>query len=153
MKIVAAILFILSCLVVGVVVYLDRSREPVAVDAVPAVPAVTNPPDTDAALQAEADDLLSFFDSMPSVPVYLSDEPIKKDGTNTERGVAYTNCDDMHVPSIVFKRDFRDRVNDKQRTNILKHELTHAWLCRKRLMNGHDELFRRKFESIGGFGN
>lgn len=130
--------------------YLSQSVETLATDA---VPTVSDNVATDPALQSEADALLSLFDNMPPVPVFVSDEIINKTGTNTERGVAYTNCDDLQNPSIVVKREFRDRVNEKQRINILKHELTHAWLCRQRLMNGHDELFRRKFESVGGFGN
>src|SRR4051812_32340751 len=42
-------------------------------------------------LQAEMDALLSLFDQMPPVPVYLKDEPMLKAGTNTERGAAYTH--------------------------------------------------------------
>lgn len=144
------IAFIVTAIGAAVYLFLSRSGEPVANDA---VPAVSNLPETDARLQAEADALLALFDNMPSVPVFVADEVISKSGTNTERGVAYTNCDDFQNPSIVFKREFRERVNDKQRINILKHELTHAWLCRQRLMNGHDEAFRKKFASVGGFGN
>jgi hypothetical protein len=90
---------------------------------------------------------------MPAVPVYLTDEPILRSGTNTESGVAYTHCVGHEIPSIFVKKDFYRKTNRKQLTNILKHEMTHAWLCRQRLMSGHDGRFRRKFEAIGGFGN
>lgn len=109
--------------------------------------------DRDEKLQAESDALLPLFDNMPSVPVYVNDDPILKSGTNTEKGVAYTNCDDHQYPSIFFKKNFYQKTNRKQLINILKHELTHAWLCRQRLMFGHDARFRQKFSQVGGFGN
>ncbi|MEP6902127.1 MAG: SprT-like domain-containing protein, partial [Actinomycetota bacterium] len=104
-------------------------------------------------LQADADALLPLFNAMPSVPIYLKDEPILKSGTNTERGVAYTNCEGHEFPSIFMKKSFYEKVNRVQLINILKHELTHAWLCRQQLMAGHDERFRQKFRQVGGFGN
>lgn len=108
----------------------------------------------DETLQAEANALLSLFDNMPSVPVYLKNEPILKAGTNTETALAYTHCYSQESPSIFVKKAFYQNNNKKWLTNVLKHELTHAWLCRQRLMSvGHDDNFRRKFSQIGGFGN
>jgi hypothetical protein len=104
-------------------------------------------------LQADADTLLPLFDGMPPVPVFLKDEPIISAGTNTERGVAYTDCEARIVPSIFVKRVFYQNANRIQLVNILKHELTHAWLCRRQLMAGHDARFREKFKQVGGFGN
>lgn len=106
-------------------------------------------------LQAETDALLPLFDKMPQVPVYLKDEPfLKQGGTNTERGAAYTHCDRDEFPSIFVKKIFYQKANRKQLINALKHELTHAWLCRQRLMSvGHGPLFRRKFSQVGGVGN
>lgn len=104
-------------------------------------------------LQTEAGALLPLFNQMPPVPVYLKDEPVLKSGVNTERGVAYTNCDNFESPVIFVKKTFYQKANPKQLTNILKHELTHAFLCRQGQMWGHDELFRRKFKEVGGFGN
>ena len=115
--------------------------------------AVAPGPETDARLQAAADALLPLFGSMPPVPVYVVDDPVVKGGTNTERGVAYTHCEGHERPSVYLKKDFAARANQKQLVNILKHELTHAWLCRRRLMNGHDERFKQKFKEVGGFGN
>lgn len=107
----------------------------------------------DARLQADADALLHFFDKMPSVPVYLKDVPILSGGTNVERGVAFTDCVEKKYPTIFIKKSFYDKNNRKQLVNILKHELTHAWLCRQGAMSGHDERFRKKFKEVGGFGN
>jgi len=104
-------------------------------------------------LQTDANVLLPLFDNMPPVSVYLKDEPVIKSGSNTERGVAYTQCEQHENPTIFIKKDFYLNANRKQLVNILKHELTHAWLCRQQLMSGHDERFRRKFAEIGGFGN
>ena len=104
-------------------------------------------------LQTDANVLLNLFDNMPPVSVYLKDEPVIKSGTNTERGVAYTQCEQHEKPTIFIKKSFYENANRKQLDNILKHELTHAWLCRQRLMTGHDEGFRRKFAEVGGFGN
>jgi len=104
-------------------------------------------------LQATADALLRFFDRMPTVPIFISDAPKLKSGTNTERGVAYTECKDHEVPVIFMKKSFFEAANQKQLENILKHELTHSWLCRQKLMAGHDARFRQKFAAIGGFGN
>ncbi len=109
--------------------------------------------DVDENLQAETDALLSLFDQMPSVRIKIKEEPILSSGTNTERGVAYTNCENHGFPTIFVKKIFYQKANRKQLTNILKHELTHAWLCRQQLMAGHDERFREKFTQVGGFGN
>ncbi|CAN5276135.1 hypothetical protein BH10ACI1_BH10ACI1_21090 [soil metagenome] len=106
-----------------------------------------------AKLQNDADALLNLFDGMDSVPIFLKDEPIIKTGTNTERGVAYTTCDGNEFPKIFVKKIFYQKTNRIQLNNILKHELTHSWLCRQQLMSGHDARFRQKFEQIGGFGN
>lgn len=105
-------------------------------------------------LQAEADALLSLFDRMPKVPVYLIDEPMLKSGANTETGAAYTHCYPREFPTVFVKKVFYQKANRIQLVNALKHELTHAWLCRQGLMSaGHNELFRRKFTEVGGFGN
>ncbi|HEX8250313.1 MAG TPA: SprT-like domain-containing protein [Pyrinomonadaceae bacterium] len=109
--------------------------------------------DSDGKLQAEADALLLLFDNMPPVPIYLTDEPFLKSGTNTEKGAAYTHCYNHDTPAIFVKKTFYQTTNRKQLVNLLKHEMTHAWLCRQRLMSGHDERFRRKFSEIGGVGN
>src|SRR5215204_2948015 len=104
-------------------------------------------------LQADTDELLPLFDEMPPVPVFIRDAPVLKSGTNIETGVAYTNCENHENPTIFIKRSFYEKTNRKQLVNILKHELTHSWLCRQNLMSGHDEIFRRKFTQVGGFGN
>lgn len=104
-------------------------------------------------LQDETKALLPLFDNMPPVPVFVKDEPILKKGTSIEKGVAYTNCDAHRTPSIFIKKIFHEKANRIMLVNILKHELTHAWLCRQGISAGHDERFRRKFEQVGGFGN
>lgn len=104
-------------------------------------------------LQSQADSLLFHFDRMPPVPVYLTDEAILKGGTNVENGIAYTDCGKNKTPEIFMKKVFYDKGNQKQLVNILKHELTHAWQCRRGGMRGHDAEFRKKFEQVGGFGN
>lgn len=109
--------------------------------------------ETDTKLQRETDSLLSLFDKMPSVPIIIKDEPILKKGSETQKGVAYTKCESKN-PSIIMKKVFYQKANQKQLTNILKHELTHAWLCRKGLMStGHGQEFRQKFKQVGGIGN
>ena len=108
----------------------------------------------DEKLQAEADALLPLFDRMPPVPIYLKDAPILESGTNTETGNAYTFCDGNEVPLIFVKKIYYQKANRKRFTNTLKHELTHAWLCRQHLISvGHGELFQRKFRAIGGWGS
>lgn len=109
--------------------------------------------ESDENLQAQADALLPLFDDMPPVPVYVNDEPIIKSGTNTEKSVAYTLCDRHKFPSIFVKKVFYQKTNQKRIANALKHELTHAWLCRKGMPWGHDAEFRKKFKQVGGFGN
>jgi hypothetical protein len=104
-------------------------------------------------LQADADALLPLFDKMPPVPVYLKDEAFLKSGTNTEKGAAYTHCYNHDFPTVYVKKVFYETANRKQLVNLLKHELTHAWLCRQRRMSGHDAEFRRKFTEVGGVGN
>lgn len=104
-------------------------------------------------LQTESDALLTLFDKMPQVPIFLKDEVINKEGTNTERGVAYTTCENNNKPTIFMKKVFYEKANRKQLVNILKHELTHAWQCRRQYTWGHDEKFRKKFKQVGGFGN
>ncbi len=107
----------------------------------------------DEKLQAQTDALLPLFDKMPSVRVFIKDEIINKEGSNTERGVAYTTCESPDQPIIFLKKAFFQNANQKQLTNILKHELTHVWLCLQNLMTvGHDEKFREKFKQVGGFG-
>ena len=105
-----------------------------------------------AKLQSDADALLSLFDKMPSVSVYLKDEPIQG-GANIEDGVAYNVCEDHKNPTIYVKKVFYAKANRKQLVNILKHELTHAYFCRQGIQAGHDERFRQKFTEVGGFGN
>ena len=105
-------------------------------------------------LQAETDALLPLFDRMPSVPIYVKDEPMLKAGTNTDKGAAYAFCDAPNSPLIFMKKIFYEKASRKQLVNALKHELTHAWLCRKGLPSeGHDSRFRQKFTQVGGFGN
>lgn len=107
---------------------------------------------TDNKLQQQTDALLHFFD-MQAVPVFINDEPVLKKGSETQKGVAYTKCESKN-PSIIMKRIFYEKANEKQLTNILKHELTHAWLCRKGMMaTGHGKEFRDKFKQSGGIGN
>ncbi len=105
------------------------------------------------AMQKQADSLLNLFDNMSSVPVFVKDEPILRNGTNTERGLGYTTCENKNVPTIYIKKVFFQKNNQKQIINILKHELTHAYFCRQGFQVGHDERWRKKFESVGGFGN
>ena len=109
--------------------------------------------ESDDKLQAETDALLPLFENMPPVAVFLKNEPVLKTGSSIETGVAYTDCAAHLRPTIYIKKDFYEKTNRKQLVNILKHELTHAWLCRRQLMAGHDALFRRKFAAVGGFGN
>lgn len=109
--------------------------------------------DHDDNLQAETDALLPLFDKMPPVSVYIKDEPILKTGTNIETGAAYTPCFNQQFPNIFVKKIFYQKANRKQLVNALKHELTHAWLCRQRITAGHDARFRQKFTEVGGFGN
>ena len=109
--------------------------------------------ESDDKIQAETDALLPLFDNMPPVAVFLKNEPVLKTGSSIETGVAYTDCAAHTRPTIFIKKDFYEKTNRKQLVNILKHELTHAWLCRRQLMAGHDALFRRKFAAVGGFGN
>jgi predicted SprT family Zn-dependent metalloprotease len=89
---------------------------------------------------------------MPSVPIYLKDEPIIKNGTNTEKGLAYTICE-SNKPTIFIKKVFYQTKNQKQIDNVIKHELVHAYFCRQGVQVGHNKLWRDKFRSIGGFGN
>lgn len=110
--------------------------------------------ETDDNLQATTDALLPLFDNMPRVPVYLKDELLLKTGTNTERGAAYTHCYRNESPAIFMKKVFYQKANRLQLSNALKHELTHAWLCRQQLMSvGHGAAFREKFIQVGGVGN
>jgi hypothetical protein len=106
-----------------------------------------------AKLQTETDALLPLFGKMPPVPVFLKDEIINKQGSSTERGVAYTACENKNQPTIFVKKVFFEKTNRKQLVNILKHELTHAYFCRQGVQEGHDALFRKKFTEVGGFGN
>lgn len=109
--------------------------------------------ETNAKLQIQANSLLKLFGNMPQVPVYIKDEPIIKTGSETQKGVAYTTCENKKEPTIFVKKVFYQKANEKQLSNILKHELVHAWFCRQGEIIGHDERFRKKFKEIGGFGN
>lgn len=106
-----------------------------------------------AKLQIQANSLLKLFGNMPQVPVYIKDEPIIKTGSETQKGVAYTTCVDKRNPTIFVKKVFYQKTNEKQLTNIIKHELVHAWFCRHGEIIGHDDRFRKKFKEVGGFGN
>lgn len=109
--------------------------------------------ETNAKLQLQTNSLLKLFGNMPKVPVYIKDEPIIKTGSETQKGVAYTTCENKKDPTIFVKKVFYLKTNDKQLTNSLKHELVHAWFCRQGEIIGHNERFRQKFKEIGGFGN
>lgn len=109
--------------------------------------------ETDPKLQFQTNSLLPLFNNMPLVPTFITDEPIIKSGSETQKGVAYTTCVNKDNPTIYLKKVFYQKANQKQLTNILKHELVHAWFCRQGIQTGHDERFRRKFKEVGGFGN
>ena len=152
------------CLLAGGIIILSFYFFKVATSetvSIPAANAANTPksipvktPEQDLKLQAEADSYLNLFDNMPSVPVYLTNAAVSKSGGKVEKGVAYTTCESAARPEIWFKKDFALKTNPKQLTNIIKHELTHAWLCRQNEMgSGHGELFQKKFKSVGGFGN
>jgi hypothetical protein len=108
--------------------------------------------ETNEKLQAKSDSLLPLFDHMLSVPVYLVDEPVIDKGNSTERSAAYTICENKDQPTIFVKKVFYEKWNETVITNILKHELTHAWFCRQEVRAEHDERFRKKFAGVGGFG-
>jgi SprT-like family len=116
-------------------------------------PIWSNKIEKDSKLQTQADSLLNLFDKMSQVPVFIKDEPILKVGTNTERGLGYTICEPNNKPTIFIKKVFYQKNNQKQIINILKHELTHAYFCRQGVQVDHDSRWRKKFESVGGFGN
>jgi len=107
----------------------------------------------DAQLQIKANSFLPLFDNMQFVPIYVIDEPIISNGSETQKGVAYTVCLTNDNPTIYLKRVFYGGANQKQLGNIIKHELVHAWFCRQGVQVGHDERFRKKFKEVGGFGN
>ncbi|MBK8811442.1 MAG: SprT-like domain-containing protein [Acidobacteria bacterium] len=107
----------------------------------------------DSKLQKESDALLPLFGKFPVVNVRVVDEPLQKSGSETERGVAYTNCSTDKIPTIYVKNAFYLRAPRPQLVNILKHELTHAWFCTQGIQTGHDPRFQKKFKEIGGFGN
>ena len=109
--------------------------------------------ESDKALQRQADALLPLFGKMLPVPIYVNDAQIIKNASNVESGVAYTECSTNRQPVIYFKKVFYQHTNQKQITNILKHELTHAFFCRQGIKAGHDLRFRQKFKEVGGFGN
>jgi hypothetical protein len=149
---------LLSAAVVSAIVFysmnnrtdLDKTLVPEQIaEAAPDKPNRTTSPQ----LQQQADSLLHLLDSMPSVPVLITDEPILKEGNNVETAIAYTTCAQRQFPEIFVKEAFYRRANEKQLINALKHELTHAWFCRQGIIADHGPEFRKKFESIGGFGN
>lgn len=109
--------------------------------------------ETNPKLQIQANSYLKLFDNMPQVPVYIKDEPIIKTGSETQKGVGYTLCESNNQPVIYLKKVFYQKANEKQLTNILKHELTHAYFCRQGIQAAHDERWRKKFREVGGFGN
>lgn len=150
---------VLICFGVLAIYFLPDSAEQLPA-AIPA-PTLTASPkievkethETNAKLQAAADALLPLFDKMPPVTVYLKDEIINPKGSNIERGVAYTTCERQKQPAIYLKKTFYTKANRRQLINILKHELTHSYFCRKGSQQGHDAQFRQKFTEVGGFGN
>lgn len=107
----------------------------------------------DEKLQRQTDALVPLFGNFQSVPVFVVDEPIKHSSSGAEPGVAYADCDRKNVPTIYVKKEFYQKANPKMLTNILKHELTHAYFCRQGIQAGHDERWRKKFTEVGGFGN
>lgn len=104
-------------------------------------------------LQRQTDALLTLFGKMPSVPVFVKDEPVVKSGNETQKGVAYAACENKNVPTIFVKKSFYQKANNKELINILKHELTHAYFCLQGIQAGHDERWRKKFTEVGGIGN
>ncbi len=109
---------------------------------------------SDVNLQKRADALLPLFDRMPPVTIRLKDAPITKSGTNVETGNAYTLCDQNSPPLIFVKRIYYQTAHPLKFENTLKHELTHAWLCRQNLMSvGHGDIFRRQLRQVGGWLN
>lgn len=109
--------------------------------------------EVDEKLQKQSDEFLPLFGNMPQVPVFIKDEPILRSGSETQKGVGYTLCESNNHPVIYLKKVFYQKANQKQLTNILKHELTHAYFCRQGIQAGHDERWRKKFREVGGFGN
>jgi hypothetical protein len=103
-------------------------------------------------LQDRVDSLLYFFDKMSSVLAFIIEEPVIAKGDETQRGVAYTICEN-NEPTILVKKTFYEKKNQKQLTIVLKHELTHAWFCRQGIRAGHDQRFRDKMKNIGEAGN
>ena len=62
--------------------------------------------ETDPQLQDQINSLLPLFDKMPVVPIFLTDEPILKSGSETQKGVGYTICNTKDNPTIYLKKDF-----------------------------------------------
>lgn len=156
----ARILLLICLLTRGAQIFADRRAE--VSPPTSTAPTTAAPPNDyrferttfDADLQRRADALLPLFDRMPPVAVRLKDAPIEKSGTNTETGNAYTLCDKNAPPLIFVKKDYYRTAHPLKLANTLKHELTHAWLCRQNLMSvGHGAIFRRKLAAVGGWLN
>lgn len=131
---------------------INSNKTPEQISNVVKTPSPKPKGERDSKLQKDADALLPLFDKMLSVPIYLTNEPIQKGSEGKEGGVAYNVCE-RDNPTIFMKRAFYEKANRKQLTNILKHELTHAYFCRQGIQAGHDARFREKFTQVGGFGN
>jgi len=133
------------------------SRVPETKNSTNTIPAAAVTPDhkgvRDSKIQAEADRITPLFGSMPKVAVFVVDEPIQPKNIAVEPGVAYTTCSPGKVPTVYVKKAFLTKAPNQQITNILKHELTHAWFCAQGIQTGHDARFRAKLKEIGGFGN
>lgn len=139
------------------VVACRETPRPVVKPATAPAPAVSRTPEQkgikDPEIQKEADRIVPLFGTMRKVEVYIVDEPIESRDASVEPGVAYTVCSPDKVPIIYLKRAFSTKAPKKQMTNILKHELTHAWFCTQGIRTDHDARFRAKLNEVGGFGN
>lgn len=98
---------------------------------------ILTPYNTEPKLQNYANSLLStHFDGMPSVPVYIKDQPIDDNGNSLARSLAYYSSATLNsikkrsktAGYIVIKKSFLEKANEKELDNVLKHELIHAWL-------------------------
>ncbi len=153
MRIVCQNLIVMMTLIVAAAC----SKPPQANNAVVPTPTATSEPEhkgvRNPQLQSAVNKLLPLFRTMPKVDAYVVDEPIERTGSEVEKGVAYTTCSPSKIPVLYIKKTFYGRANGQQLTNILKHELTHAWFCTQGVQTGHDARFRAKFKEVGGFGN
>lgn len=131
----------------------SKTAQPSSTPAPTATPVPEHKGARNPGLQSEVNKILPLFKTMTKVDAYVVDEPIEKTGSEVEKGVAYTTCSPSKIPVLYIKKSFYGRANQQQLTNILKHELTHAWFCTQGVQTGHDARFRAKFKEVGGFGN